>query len=333
MRAAVVRRFGDPEVLAAEELPDPSPGPGELVVDVEYASVTFVETQVRAGRPPNPAMVPRLPMVPGNGVGGRVAEVGEGVDRGLVGRAVVTTTGGSGGYAERVVVPAGLPIEIPDGLSVRDAVALLADGRTALALLRVAAPRPGEVVLVEAAAGGVGTCLVQLAAAAGAVVVAGAGSPQKLAVARRLGAARVADYSGARWDAEVRAATGPLDVVFDGVGGDVGAAALALLRPGGRFCQYGMASGGYTDVAARGDVQVLHGTALDPAASRALSAEALRLAAAGQLVATIEQELPLEQAAQAHAAIEGRSTIGKTLLRVRGAGSGPAVDELRGDLG
>jgi NADPH2:quinone reductase len=318
----VIRQFGGPEVLALETVPDPVAAPDELVIEVDYASVTFVETQIRAGRPPNPAMAPQLPLVPGNGVGGRVAEVGEGGDRTLLGRAVVTTTGGAGGYAERVSVPSDLPIEVPDGVSVRDAVALLADGRTALALARACALQAQDVVLVEAAAGGVGTCLTQLARAAGATVVAGVGSPRKMAVAKRLGAQIAVDYSREGWRDQIQSAIGQVDVVFDGVGGDVGAAALTLLRRGGRFCQYGMASGRFTDVAPqRPDVEVLRGTALTPAQSRQLSVDALRLAAAGQLVATVGQEYPLERASTAHAAIEDRATIGKTLLRVRpGAG-------------
>ncbi len=165
MRAVVLREFGPPASLAIDRLADPVPGPGQALVEVELASVTFVETQVRAGRPPHPAMSPALPVVPGNGVGGRVAAVGEGADPALVGRRVVTTTGGSGGYAERVAVPAAALLEVPAELDLADAVALLADGRTALSLVEAALPRPGETVLVLAAAGGVGSLLVQLAAA------------------------------------------------------------------------------------------------------------------------------------------------------------------------
>jgi len=319
MRAAVIRQFGEPAVLSVETVSDRSPGRGEVVIDVEYASVTFVETQVRAGRPPNPAMQPQLPIVLGNGVGGSVIEVGSDVDEDLVGQAVVSTTGGSGGYAERVVVDAGLPIALPDGVSTRDAVALLADGRTALALLRAAHVVAGETVLVEAAAGGVGTCLVQLACAAGATVVAGAGSSRKLAVPERLGAAQTIDYSQDGWEQRVRDEFGSVDVVFDGVGGEIGAGAVGLLVPSGRFCRYGMASGAYTNAATtRPDVQVIDGAALSPAQSRQLSVEALDLAASGQLVATIGQEHPLERAADAHSAIEARATIGKTLLQVSG---------------
>ncbi len=317
MKAAVVRRFGAPEVLAIESVQDPRPARGEMVIDVQYAGVTFVDTQVRAGRPPNPAMIPQLPLIPGNGVAGIVSEVGEGADRGLLGRTVVSTTGGSGGYAERVAVGAHLPIAIPDGVAARDAAALLADGRTALALVRAARITSGDTVIVEAAAGGVGSCLVQLVSAAGATVVAGVGSDAKRPIATTLGAAHVVNYSKPGWDRAVLAEQGPVDVVFDGVGGDIGRAALGLLRTGGRFCQYGMAGGTFTDTSGGPDgVEVIRGTALTPAQSRELSVEALRCAAAGELAATIGQAYPLEDAAAAHAAIEARTTIGKTLLRV-----------------
>ena len=112
-----MRAFGAPDVLQVEAWPAPVPGPGQVVVAVEFASITFVEPQIRAGRPPNPAMVPELPVVLGNGVGGTVAEVGAGVQSALMGKRVVTTTGGSGGYAERVAVAADMLIDVPDALA------------------------------------------------------------------------------------------------------------------------------------------------------------------------------------------------------------------------
>jgi len=249
VRAIVMRRFGPPDVLVPEDVPAPAAGPGQALVAVDLVNVTFVETQVRAGRAPNPAMAPALPAIPGNGVGGRVEAVGAGVEPALVGRRVVTSTGGGGAYAERVAVDAGGLLEVPDGLSLRDAVALLADGRTALGLVRQAAPAAGETVLVEAAAGGVGSLLVQLAAAAGARVVGLAGGPDKLDLARSLGADVAIDYRDAGWPDAVRtAADGGVDVVFDGVGGDVGRAAFDLVRPGGRFVAFGLASGAFTRV-------------------------------------------------------------------------------------
>src|SRR5580704_11452399 len=121
VRAVVLSEFGPPQNLAVAEVPDPVPGPGQVLVDVHFASITFVETQVRAGRAPNPAMLPSLPAILGNGVGGVVASVGAQADPALAGRQVITTTGGSGGYAERVAAAAGL-IEVPAGLALADAV-------------------------------------------------------------------------------------------------------------------------------------------------------------------------------------------------------------------
>src|SRR5215470_12222428 len=248
MRAVMMREFGPPQVLQLAESAAAQAGPGEVVVDVEIASVTFVETQVRAGRPPNPEMLPALPAILGNGVGGTVAELGAGVDSALAGRRVVTSLSGTGGYAERAVAAAGQLVEVPDGLALSDAVALLADGRTALALAGRARLGKEDTVLVEAAAGGVGTLLVQLARNAGARVVALASEERKLQLARDLGADIAISYGDHDWPRRVRDAAGGVDVVFDGVGGDTARAAFGLLGPGGRFCAFGMASGSFAPV-------------------------------------------------------------------------------------
>jgi len=324
VRAVVLSEFGPPGNLELAEVPDPEPGAGQAVIDVQVASITFVETQVRSGRPPNPAMLPRLPAILGNGVGGVVASAGAGADPGLIGRRVVTTTGGSGGYAERAAVDAAGLIEVPGELSLADAVALLADGRTALGLLQASGLRAGETALVEAAAGGVGSLLVQLARADGVRVVAAAGGPGKARVARDLGADIAVDYDDPEWPDRVRAEAGPVDVVFDGVGGPVGGAALGLLRAGGRFCAFGMASGSFTDLpaeatAGRG-ITVIRGAPVSPARMRELSAAALARAAAGTLRPVIGQTFPLERAADAHEAIAARATVGKTLLLARTPG-------------
>ncbi|MEV4535999.1 zinc-binding dehydrogenase [Asanoa sp. NPDC049518] len=310
MRVVWLTRFGDPSVLVPGEAPDPSPAPGQVLVDVAYANITFIETMFRAnGFGPFKG---DFPMVPGNGVGGVVTAVGPEVDPALVGTRVVTSTGGSGAYAARVAVDASGLVRVPDGLGLDTAVALLADGRTALLLLRAAAVKPGERVLVEAAAGGVGTLLVQLAKATGAAVT-GAASAAKL---EHVAADRSVDYTVPGWATDV----GPLDVVFDGVGGEVARAAFEQLTPGGRMLSYGLSSGTWSDVtddeaAARG-VTLIRGATGTPEELRALSAEALALAEAGHLRPVIGQRFPLEQAADAHAAIEARSTVGKTLLVV-----------------
>jgi NADPH2:quinone reductase len=317
----VLREFGPPDRLVAEEVPDPEPVAGQVVVDVAFANITFVETQVRSGRPPVPAMAPRLPVILGNGVGGVVSPAGPGADPALAGHRVITTTGGSGGYAERVAVDAAGLIAVPEPLGLAEAVALLADGRTAIGLLRAAAVRAGDTVLVEAAAGGVGSLLVQLARHAGARVVAAAGGPRKEAVATELGASVAVDYSAPGWAERVRRQAGPVDVVFDGVGGQIAAAAFGLLASGGRFCAFGMASGAFAripdDEASDRGITIIRGAQLTPEQMRELSRAALDEAAAGRLRPLIGQTYPLERAADAHAALGSRATIGKTLLVVR----------------
>ena len=321
MRAVLMREFGPPDVLQPAESPGPETGELDVVVNVEIANITFVDTQIRAGRPPNPAMTPVLPTILGNGVGGFVASAGPKVGNDLIGRRVVTSLGGSGGYAELAVAPANRIVAIPDGVSMRDAVALLADGRTALSLLRIARVSQGETVLVEAAAGGVGTLLVQLAGNLGARVVAVAGGERKLALARELGADVTIDYLDDRWAQRVRDAVGSVDVVFDGVGGAIGASAFGLLHAGGRFCPFGMASGRFTPISAQdvdaGGVTVLRGAAPSSEELVALTRDVLLQAAAGRVRPVVGQQFVLEDAAAAHAAIEARTTLGKTLLVVR----------------
>lgn len=165
-----VSRFGAPEVLAARQAPDPVAGSGQVVVRTSAADVLFLDTAIRAGRGVDFFPI-RPPYVPGNGVAGTVIAVGEEVDPGWVGRPVVAHTGpsgGSGGYAGQVAVAAGELIPVPDGLGLPEAAALLHDGSTALGLFEAIGVKPGEQVLVTAAAGGMGVLLVQLARAAGA---------------------------------------------------------------------------------------------------------------------------------------------------------------------
>jgi NADPH:quinone reductase len=316
MKAVWLEEFGRPEVLVAADAPDPVPGPRQALIDVAFSNITFVETMFRAsGFGP---FEKELPMIPGNGVGGIVASVGVEVDERLIGKRVVASTGGSGGYAERAAVDAAGLVEVPEGLELEDAVALLADGRTAMMLVRKAGLRRGERVLVEAAAGSLGTLLVQFARAAGARIVAAAGGACKVEVARGIGVEVAVDYGETGWTERVREAVGAVDVVFDGVGGDVGESAFGLLDRGGRMLRFGMASGKWAripDEAAAGrGVELIGLSRLAPEEARALTEEALAEAAAGRLRPVIGQRFPLERAADAHAAIESRATVGKTLL-------------------
>lgn len=321
MHAVIARRPGPPDVLEYVELPDPTPGPGQVVVEVRAAAVVFIDTQMRAGRSPRPLTDDDFPLRPGNGVAGRVAQIGDGVATEWLGAQVVTTTGGRCGYATLALAAAADLHPVPEPLGLLDAVALLADGRTAVGLDEAAGIRPAENVAITAAAGGVGGLLVQLAVRAGARPVALAGSDRKLDHAASLGA-----WLGVRYDrpgvAERIKEVAPdgLDVVFDGVGGAMSPVLAGLLRPGGRYLPHGIASGSWgevdpDDLAARGVRTIpLSAIAAGPGQAAALVDRAFALAAAGELRPTIGQTFPLHRAADAHAAIEARSTIGKTLL-------------------
>lgn len=321
MRVAHVIGFGGPEMLVPGEAPDPVAGPDQVVVDVSVAGVTFVETQIRRGtsrwheRPP-------LPYVPGGLVAGWVSEVGAHVDPAWLGQRVLARTGETGGFAERAVAEAGELFAVPDGLGLPDATALYSDGSTAQGLVENAKVVPGDWVLVEAAAGGVGSLLVQLARVAGARVVGAARGSRKLEVVRGLGADDVVDYSEPDWTRRVLEVTGGAGpgVVFDGVGGQIGRAAFDVTARGGRFSVHGASSGEVTVVepaeARDRGVEVIGIEQLysfRPHVPR-WAEQIMSQAAAGLVRPIIGQTYPLERAADSHAAIEGRTAVGKTLL-------------------
>ncbi|KIH97164.1 hypothetical protein LP52_20820 [Streptomonospora alba] len=321
MRAVRTRRFGGPEVLETVEVPEPLPGPGEVVVDVEAADVLFVETQIRSGWNRDVWGIEH-PWTPGDGIAGRVARIGPGVDRTWVGRRVVATTGGSGAYAERAVAAEESLAPVPDGLSSPEAAALVHDGRTARMLLEGIGAAKGERVLVTAAAGGLGLVLVQMARTAGAEIVGAARGVSKLDLVRDMGADGAVDYSRARWTDRVLRAFGGQgpDAVYDGAGGRIGAEAFAITGEGGRFSAHGAPSGGFAEFTAeeaerrgitlRGIEHVQPG----PAESARLIGEVLADAAAGRLRSPIGAVFPLERAAEAHAVLESRAVLGKVLL-------------------
>ncbi|MFJ7948211.1 zinc-binding dehydrogenase [Streptomyces sp. NPDC096354] len=327
MRVALVRELGGPEVLVPAEMPDPVPGPGEVVIDVSHVDTLFLETQIRSGAFSEHFPV-RPPYVPGGGIAGTVRTVGDSVDAGWAGRRVIASVGFTGAYAEQAATAADHLVPVPDGLGLREAAALTHDGVTAAALMKATAPGPGERVLILGASGGMGTLLVQLTHAAGAHVVAVARGARKTALVRELGADDVIDGADAGWVEQTRtalaAAGGPADVVLDGVGGAMGAAAFTLTVDGGRFSAHGAPTGGFASVdpqeAVRrgitlrgiGDVQ------LTDAEYVRLAGHALGEAAAGRLRPVIGHVYPLERAAAAHTAIEDRSLLGKVLLSARG---------------
>jgi NADPH2:quinone reductase len=328
MRVVEVTAFGGPEVLVAREVPDPAPGPGEVLIDVTAADVLFLDTQLRAGWgqeffPMQP------PYVPGDGVAGTVVAAGDSVDGGWVGRRVVARTGkpvaeGSpvlapiGGYATKAV--AGTYVGIPDGLGAQQALALLHDGPTAQGILRQAGIQPGDPVLVTAAGGSLGIVLTQLATAAGARVIGAARGEAKLDLAREAGAVDAVDYTSDGWADRVRELTGGVQVVFDGAGAALGRQALEAAADGARFFAYGAAGGEFArftaeEAASRGVRLIgMENLSLEPAEVPRLIAHAMEEAAAGRLRPHVGQTFPLERAADAHAAVAARTTLGKTLL-------------------
>ncbi|MEY9849446.1 NADPH2:quinone reductase [Streptacidiphilus sp. BW17] len=323
MLASVVREYGGPEQLRLEDVPDPVPGPGELLVRVEAAGVQFVETQVRAGRMAGtPLAPPSLPWVPGSEVAGTVVATGEGVDPSLVGARVTGRTGQGGGYAESALLREHDAHPIPERLGAAEAVSLLGTGRTAVGLTELAAVGPDDVVLVESAASAVGTLLVQLARQAGVRRVVGlARGERKLALAKEFGADTVLDYAEPGWSAALSDAG--VSVVFDGVGGTIGREAFELLRPGGRFIAFGFSSGAGTTIAP-GEAEQRGVTTLDyfgpptgarsPEVQHRQTRDLLTAVAAGRVRPLVGQTFPLRDAAAAHAAIERRETVGKTVL-------------------
>lgn len=322
MRAVEVTKFGGPDVLVLRDVPEPVAAAGQVVVEVAAADVLFVDTQLRSGWGGEWFKV-TPPYVAGNGVAGVVSAVGEGVDESWVGRRVLAQTGAeegmapSGGYAERAVVSVDKLVPVPDRLALPEALALLHDGPTVVSLLDAATLRAGDRVLITAAGGSLGTLLVPLAKAAGAHVIGAARGRRKLDFVREWGADSAVDYSKPGWSAAV----GEVDVVFDGAGGEIGREAFDTVRQGGRVLSYGAASGDFAEVepaeAERRGVHVIGildlGRDLD---NHQATQDMLAEAAAGRVTPLVGQTFPLERAADAHAAIAARKTVGKTLLLI-----------------
>lgn len=321
MRIVRVREFGPPQVMRIEETEPPRPAAGQVVVAVEMAGAIYAETIIRSGRYPLP-----LPYEPGIEVGGRVAQVGPDADPSLVGRRVVATTvGNTGGYAELALAEIGNVYLVPDGLPLERAIPVFQAGAVGIGILSAMRVQARETVLITAAAGRVGSLLVQLAKAAGACVIGAASSPDKLAAAAEFGADVTVDYSTPDWVTRVQKATDGrgVDVILDAIGGDIGEQALQAAADGcGRIGVYGFASGTWLPLDARQIAQrglsvsgPLGSTFAKPLADQRADAEqALDAAATGDLLPRIHATYPLERARDAHTDLEQRRTIGAILL-------------------
>jgi NADPH2:quinone reductase len=320
MKAIRIEGFGGPEVLRLAVLPDPSPGPGQIVVRVEAAGLNFIDVYHRTGLYPNP-----LPLVPGMEGAGVVAEAGPGVTAFREGDRV-TWAGTLGSYAGRVLLPADRAVAVPRGVSTDTAAALMLQGMTAHYLSTSTYPlKKGHTCLVHAAAGGTGLLLVQMAKARGARVIGTVGTEAKAALAREAGADEVVLYTREDFLEAVRRLTAGrgVDVVYDSVGKATAEKSLDCLAPRGMMVLFGNASGPVPPIdplvlSRKGSLFLTRPTLMhyvaDRASLEARAADVLADAAAGRLKVRIERTWPLGEAAEAHRALEGRQTAGKVLL-------------------
>ncbi|WP_217242504.1 zinc-binding dehydrogenase [Streptomyces sp. AC555_RSS877] len=319
--------FGPPETLVYQEVDTPSPGPGEVGLTVTAAGVHLMDTVLRAGREMGMAL-PYLPMTPGREAAGVVDTVGAGVDASWLGARVVAYLGHerNGGYATHAVAAADALHRVPEGVDDATAVAMIGTGRTAVGVLEQAALSAEDVVVVTAAAGGMGTLLVQAARQAGARVIGLAGGRHKTEAVLEQGADQAVDYTLADWERHLGETLrgGASTVVFDGVGGRLGRGAAESLGAGGRHLYYGWASDeGHFTTFTEAELekygitsQLVVGPSLFalPGGIRRLEEAALARAAQG-LFRPVVRSFPLALAAQAHSALETRGTMGKVVLR------------------
>lgn len=319
MLAVQVQRTGGPEVLEVVDLPEPKPGAGEILIRQEAVGLNFIDTYHRGGLYPV-----KLPMVLGTEGAGVVEAVGEGVSRFQPGDRVAYA-GGFGGYAQLRTYPAERAVRLPQGVSTRLAAASLLKGMTAEFLLRRCYPvKPGDAILVHAAAGGVGMILSQWGKVLGALVIGTAGSAEKARVAKEHGCDDIILYREEDVAERVKAITGGagVRVVYDGVGADTFEASLASLGRRGVLVTYGNASGPVPPVAPlklmRGSLYLTRPTLFDYIATTGEldeSANALfHVLESGAVKIEIGQEFPLAEARRAHEALEARQTVGSTLL-------------------
>lgn len=322
MKTIRLHAFGPPENLRYEEALDPVPGDGQVLIRVEAAGVHLLDTVLRAGTAGGgPVPLPELPTIPGREVAGRVEAVGPAVDPGWIGKRVVVHLGPvPGGYAELAVAKVESIYELPEHVDAAQAVAAIGTGRTTAGILSQAKLTADDVVLITAAAGGIGSYLVQAARNVGATVIGLAGGPEKVRLVRDLGAHYAVDYQDPDWATVLKADLGDkaISVLLDGVGGDNGQQAFDLLGIGGRVLMFGWSGGGpiqltTEDLMARGlSATWAIGPKMMPKL-RALETTALEETFSGRWHA-LTTTFPLSDAAQAHRALESRTTTGKVVL-------------------
>lgn len=311
MKAVQIQEFGGPEKLELVELPDPTPGDGEVVVEVARSGINFADTHATQN---DYLAEQQLPLIPGGELSGRTPD----------GRRVAAVLG-TGAYAEKVVVPEQILVPVPDGVDDDQAAALLLQGLTAIALVRRCARiGPGETLVIEAAAGGTGSLAVQLGKQAGARVIGLASSEEKRALVEGLGADATVDSRAEDLREAILAANDGkrVDAVLHMSGGDAFDAELAALAPLGRMVVFGIASREQREVSTaallRGSRAVI-GFWLAHLMTRPLEVgpmigELLSAVAEGRLEVSVGEIYPLSEAARAHEDLIARRTSGKLLL-------------------
>ena len=321
MLAIEAERAGGPEVLRVVERPVPTPGSGQILVRQKAVGLNFIDTYQRSGLYPV-----AFPTVLGLEAAGVVEAIGEGVTRFKVGDRAAYANGPVGAYSQAHCVPEARAVHLPESVSFETAAAAMLKGMTAEYLLRRCFPvQAGQTILVHAAAGGTGQILVQWATHLGATVIATAGGEEKLALARKLGAAHTIDYRTEDVAKRVREITGGVGVpvAYDSVGASTFEGTLGSLARRGTFVSFGNASGPVPafsplKLQQNGSLFFTRPTLVDYVATTpeldACAAALFEAIGSGAVKIDIGQTVPLSQTRAAHEALESRGTTGSTLL-------------------
>jgi NADPH2:quinone reductase len=322
MHAWLCETLNGVEALQWKELPTPEPGPGEVRVAIEAASLNFPDLLIVEGKY---QIKPALPFVPGAEFAGRVEAVGQGVTHLAVGDPVAAI-GSTGGFGTHAVVDASRALRLPPGFAIADGAAFaFTYGTSHHALMDRGQLKAGETVLVLGAAGGVGTSALQIAKAAGAKVIAAASTDEKCALCKALGADGTINYSRENVREALKALTGGKgpDVVYDPVGGELAEAVFRSIAWRGRYLVIGFAGGGIP--ALPWNLALLKGASVvgvfwgdfvrrEPAASAAGMAQLAQWYAQGLVKPVIDQRLPMSELRAAYARMGSRQVLGKVLL-------------------
>lgn len=320
MKAIQFHEYGNPDVLRLVDIPVPEPKQGEVLIRVQSTGVNFADTLQRKNQY---VFTPTLPFTPGGEVAGTIEQLGADVQSFSIGQRVVAFTT-YGGDAEYVVAPDHLTVTLPDEIDFDSGAAIITQGLTAFYILKtVAQVHSGQTVLVNSAAGGVGSLAVQLAKIFGAQVIATAGSPEKLEFAKSLGADTLVNYRDANWqDAVMRATDGKgVDAILEAVGGDTFHKSLECLAFRGQLIVYGRSSGStvFDPITLLYKTRTITGFSLYEFLENPLYTESLNALfeyiKQGQLKVQIGGVFPLAEAIKVHQLIESRGTQGKLILK------------------